>query len=92
MLVIEHDMPLISGVADHLVALDHGQVVVHGLPADVLHDPRVVESYLGTSGDELAVVGSRNGSRVTAARRRKAPVKKAAVKKAAVKKAAVKKA
>jgi branched-chain amino acid transport system ATP-binding protein len=61
MLVIEHDMPLISGVADHLVALDHGQVLCQGLPADVLRDDRVVQSYLGTSGDELALGNGDNG-------------------------------
>jgi ABC-type branched-subunit amino acid transport system ATPase component len=49
MLVIEHDMPLITGLADHLVALDRGAVVTHGRPAAVLKHPDVVESYLGTS-------------------------------------------
>src|SRR5205085_7836173 len=49
MLVIEHDMPLISGLADHLVALDRGTVVTHDRPGAVLTHPHVVESYLGTS-------------------------------------------
>lgn len=48
-LIIEHDMPLISRVADELLALDQGKVVLRGAPADVLNDKRVVESYLGTS-------------------------------------------
>jgi branched-chain amino acid transport system ATP-binding protein len=54
MLIIEHDMPLITNLADHLVALDRGTVVTHGTPAEVLHHPVVVESYLGTT-DEAAL-------------------------------------
>ena len=59
MLVIEHDMPLITGLADHLVALDRGSVVTHGLPQEVLHHPTVVESYLGTR-DEREVLPGRS--------------------------------
>jgi branched-chain amino acid transport system ATP-binding protein len=47
-LIIEHDMTLISEVSDELIALETGAVVVRGTPEGVLHDPRVVESYLGT--------------------------------------------
>ena len=48
-LIIEHDMPLISRVADELLALDQGAVVTRGTPDKVLNDKRVIESYLGTS-------------------------------------------
>lgn len=51
MLVIEHDMPLISAISDELLALDLGKVVTRGAPEDVLNDERVIESYLGTSED-----------------------------------------
>ncbi|MCU1593791.1 MAG: hypothetical protein JWO12_1183, partial [Frankiales bacterium] len=57
MLVIEHDMPLITAVSDRLMALDLGQVIATGTPSEVLQDPEVVASYLGT--DAAAV--SRSG-------------------------------
>jgi ABC-type branched-subunit amino acid transport system ATPase component len=52
-LVIEHDMPLIQGVSDRLVALETGFVVTSGLPSDVINHPRVVESYLGGSDEVI---------------------------------------
>jgi branched-chain amino acid transport system permease protein len=47
--IIEHDMPLVRHVSDEILALDLGRVVVRDRPDVVLHDPRVVASYLGTS-------------------------------------------
>ena len=49
LLVIEHDLPLISSISDRLIALDHGELIAIGSPADVLTHPDVVESYLGNS-------------------------------------------
>ena len=57
-LIIEHDMPLISAVSDELIALDLGAVITRGEPEDVLNDELVIEAYLGTS--EAAV--NRSGS------------------------------
>jgi ABC-type multidrug transport system ATPase subunit len=54
-LVIEHDVPLISGLADHMVGLDLGRVVAYGRPAEVLSDAHVVKSYLGTAAEKLHV-------------------------------------
>jgi branched-chain amino acid transport system ATP-binding protein len=50
MLVIDHDMPLLTSLCDRLVALELGQVIAEGLPSSVLEDDRVVESYLGVAG------------------------------------------
>jgi branched-chain amino acid transport system ATP-binding protein len=47
LLVIEHDMPLLTGIADRMIALDQGEVLVEGPPDTVLHDPDVIASYLG---------------------------------------------
>jgi len=50
MLVIEHDMPLITSISDEILALDLGSIVTRGTPDEVLNDPFVIESYLGTRG------------------------------------------
>lgn len=48
LLVIEHDIPLIRSLADELYALETGRVIAHGAPGEVLANPEVVRSYLGT--------------------------------------------
>ncbi|MEY2476910.1 MAG: hypothetical protein QOG87_2225, partial [Actinomycetota bacterium] len=47
LLVIEHDMPLITSVSNRIVALELGHPIAEGRPEDVVRDPRVVSSYLG---------------------------------------------
>jgi len=49
-LVIEHDMHVVEGISDRVVALDHGEKISEGTFEQVATDPRVVEAYLGTSG------------------------------------------
>lgn len=46
-ILVEHNMEVISGTCDRLVALDQGHKVVEGPPTEVLTDQRVVRSYLG---------------------------------------------
>lgn len=46
-LVVEHDMRFVAGVADEVVVLDHGVELSRGTPDAVRSDPRVVEAYLG---------------------------------------------
>jgi len=53
LVVIEHDISLISSVADRLIALDEGAVVTSGPPAQVLDHPAVVASYLGSSPETV---------------------------------------
>jgi ABC-type branched-subunit amino acid transport system ATPase component len=85
MLVIEHDMPLITSISDRMIALELGAVVTEGTPDEVIRDPRVVQSYLGGDLNVIqrsgAVDAADDGRRPPAARpgrARKAPAKKTA--------------
>ncbi|HVX68430.1 MAG TPA: ATP-binding cassette domain-containing protein [Mycobacteriales bacterium] len=49
LVVIEHDIPLIMGISDRIIAMADGKVISHGTPDAVRNDPVVVESYLGGS-------------------------------------------
>jgi ABC-type branched-subunit amino acid transport system ATPase component len=47
-LLIEHDMHVVEGISDRVVALDHGVKIAEGTFDAVATDSRVVEAYLGT--------------------------------------------
>ena len=46
-LLIEHDMKLVSGICEELTVLNFGKVLTQGKTADVLNDPQVITAYLG---------------------------------------------
>jgi ABC-type branched-subunit amino acid transport system ATPase component/predicted MFS family arabinose efflux permease len=82
LLIIEHDMPLITGISDRMIALELGVPIAEGTPAEVVNDPRVVSSYLGgdmatinRSGATPASNGNANGNgRAPGGRRRTRPL------------------
>jgi branched-chain amino acid transport system ATP-binding protein len=46
-MVIEHNMSLVMGIADQVIVLDAGRVVAKGAPAEIQRNPRVIEAYVG---------------------------------------------
>ena len=46
-LLIEHDMKLVSGICEKLTVLNFGQVLASGNTSDVLNNPQVIKAYLG---------------------------------------------
>ena len=46
-LLIEHDMKLVSGICEELTVLNFGRVLCHGKTAEVLNNPEVIKAYLG---------------------------------------------
>jgi len=52
-LVIEHDMHVVEGISDRVIALDHGEKLTEGTFHEVANHPDVVEAYLGRNPEAL---------------------------------------
>ncbi|HEY5886423.1 MAG TPA: ATP-binding cassette domain-containing protein, partial [Acidimicrobiales bacterium] len=57
LVVVEHDVPLVTRVADRIIAMDQGAVIADGPPSEVLSDGAVVASYLGSDRHAIARSG-----------------------------------
>ena len=59
-LFVEHDMQMVSHIADWVVVMAEGKVVAEGPPSDVMKNPAVIDAYLGAHQDvDLGVVTGR---------------------------------
>jgi branched-chain amino acid transport system ATP-binding protein len=55
-MLVEHDMSLVSAVCDRVTVLNFGEVIAEGTPAEVARDAAVIEAYLGTSEEPHAPI------------------------------------
>ena len=65
-LMVEHDMSLVSKVSDRVLAMNQGEMLAMGTPREVQSDPGVIEAYLGSIDDVSSLRRTASGQTATA--------------------------
>jgi branched-chain amino acid transport system ATP-binding protein len=65
-LMVEHDMSLVSKVSDRVLAMNQGEMLAMGTPREVQNDPGVIEAYLGSVDDVSSLRRKASGQTLVA--------------------------
>jgi branched-chain amino acid transport system ATP-binding protein len=74
LVIVEHDVPLLAQTCDRLVAMELGAVIAQGTPTVVVHDARVIASYLGSDATAIERSGAAGAPMNDAVLRRTRPL------------------